>query len=422
MLKGQLGRGRRVAAQLRPSALAGSSQILGLLQFILLLNGVGAGAPSDAYIYIYNWSLLPIHMVLVGVMYPLWLRGRVFSVQREQLTFLLLALMAELLAVTGATVLFFLGKSYEQLALHTLLLALQAAFSVYGWAAALRIASTGNSDWLSSVTLLPSLFACVLLVVVPSNDLPGRVTVLCTGLLAGAVAYLIALWVFQGTALSGGAGAAITPGKISGEGGRFDAVWFGAKSITGFGSGIALQSMAATLAPSALTSVGIISRLVGGFSTVVTNTVLPRLIHRKSDSSAGAFRYGWILIYGTAGAFSICALAAVIVPVQYVSWAMIILAWILSASISASMQRVASKFYPAYLSAVSILVATAMPVGLLLITISGHLSVRLVLGAYCLTDLVVGVVICFVLKRPALGVSALLVGGVSLTVGLVFVS
>ncbi len=52
--------------------LAGLTQVLGLLQLLLLVRGAPS-TESDTYFYLITWAQLPTQILLSGFVYPTWL-------------------------------------------------------------------------------------------------------------------------------------------------------------------------------------------------------------------------------------------------------------------------------------------------------------------------------------------------------------
>lgn len=302
--------------------------------------------------------------------------------------------------VLGAVLLSAFGNGYPEIWSHTTLLALAGVVMTVCWAGALRASALGNADWLSSVTLMPSLVACVLLLVVPSPELSVRVTGLSWGMLVGSLLYLFAMVVKAPEYFYGGLSSThvVPSDRDSGSG----AVWFGAKSVAGYGSGMLLQSVAATLPPSGLTLIGILTKIVGGFSTIVTNTILPRVVHKNSTSALGVYRYGWILVWSLGLVVACCAVMTFFYDSKFLYMAMIVCCWILAAAISASMQRVAIRFFPPHLSVVSIALSIVVPVFALIAAFTVGIDLKSIISAYVAVEFLIGMVMCIVLRKYAL--------------------
>lgn len=399
---------------MRPSVLAGMSQGLGLLQLLLLLQGVGAGPESDAFFLIFGWGQLPTQIILLGVLYPLWLRKAYVSVATQRSFILLAGIGGAIFSVGSAVFLVMLDKGYPSIWLHASILAAFSFCSACGWAFSLHTASRGNADWLSSVSLLPSLFACAVLMALVREDLSLRVTGLAGGFLAGSLGFLLILHRSGLTRLPVVEAASPIGGVDRDRG----SIWFGLKSTTGYGAAMLMQSVTATLPATALTLVGVVSRVVGGFSTIVTNTILPRLVHSESNSADAGLKYGWISVAISSGIGSIAIAGGLVFGSEFWAYALIACAWICASSLSASVQRVALRFLPPRYSLVSIVVAFGVPTALVVATVLGASSLAVVLCSFVLLDLAIAVILCVLLGKRLLAICAVMACAFLLATGI----
>ena len=392
-------------------ALAATSQALGLLQLILLFHNVPSGRASDAYFYLYNWGLLPTQMILLGVVYPLWLRSVPLGRLRVARIVAGVSTASGAAALLATFILVLLGKGYHGIWLHAALLAGVGAVAAVGWAGALRSAALGRPAWLSSVTLLSSLFACLALAA-PASNLGDRVTRMCVGLLVGSAVFAVLVILLGTRATRDETLSVVRPG--SNEPG-----WYLLKSVIGYGAAISLQSMTASLATSSLSSLNIVIKVVSGFSTVVTNTILPRLVHSSSSSADDAFGYGWSVLY-LASALGLAAGGAEIaLGGRYPALGLIIAAWILASSLSVSSQRVALRFFPASYSAISVGAGLVIPLTVGVLSLLGRLSLSTVLVAYVSLDLVVGVALSAIMGGRRLALASAIVASVMTVCGVI---
>ncbi|MCK5749808.1 MAG: hypothetical protein KAH44_26570, partial [Oricola sp.] len=189
---------------------------------------------------------------------------------------------------------------------------------------------------------------------------------------------------------------------------RRDTLWFGTKAVTGYGAGVALQSVASLLPASSVTIIGILSRLVSGFSTTVTNALLPRLVNARSSGKSAAQNYCYVVLLFTTlvnAALMIPVVLGVGFSVGQVSLAIIAVTWIGGSSASAVIQRLAIRFHSSVASWVSIVVSIAVPASLGIILVTGNLNLLVVVVGFVLLDVAVGLGTALLLKEFQLSVA-----------------
>lgn len=199
-------------------------------------------------------------------------------------------------------------------------------------------------------------------------------------------------------------------------GSRRSTGWFAAQAIAGYSSLLVLQSMTASLPGSSLSQLGTIQRVQTGLSGVVVNATLPRLVHQDSDSRGREVRRFLRML----SIWTVIASAVVTIVVNSMGFGFsglvpTIGALFLGATINASVKRVAARFLPASLAWLTIVVSVLVAVAAVLLR--DALSLDMVLGLYCILEIVPGVAIAFVLGWWRLGAMYGCLVGVGLAVG-----
>lgn len=389
----------RVSLFFRSSGLAALSQAAGLLQYVLLVAATGANSHTDAFFFINAWVLFPSQVILFGWLYPRWLRARIGLHLSDRNWIYLSALLSLFFGFGAAAILVVFRGNDNSAWLYAGLLGLNGIVQSFTTAAALYISSSGHAEWLASVSLFASLIACFALLMAALFDL-DKTMFMCAGLIAGNGIFLLLL-IMRREQLR----VLISSSPISEHHpilGRSDSAWFLTKSAAGYGAALVLQTAAAALPLSSLTVLGLISKVVSGFGSILTNALLPRFVHRNSTNDYSASAYLWVVATGSLMiAFPVSYIAAQFNP-AWSSYSLTGLAWAVSASLNAVSQRVASKFLPARIALSSIVVSFALPAVFLLGSVVSPLGLSDVLRAYVLLDLVAGILFTIFLRRYCL--------------------
>ncbi|MCM3485084.1 hypothetical protein [Kocuria rosea] len=382
--------------QSKYSFLSLASQALGLLQVALLIWPDGGGLASDAYFLLTAWGMFPAQIILFGVMFPLWLRNGATREGTAIIAVFCVVLAAGLATIGSMVFLISAGKHYDLLLFHTIVFTVYCVLQTVNTAFALRSASTGNALWLSILTLPSSVCACTLLIF-SNQELSSATSLLGIGLCIGSVIYtglFIATGTHNGLRVDSVRTGAQPPGSDPRVGPpRGDSLWFFGKSVSGYGAGLFLQTVAATLPQSSLTTISVVSKIVGGFTSVVTSTNLPRLINAttKNDYAVTRFvhRFLW---FGSVFSFIVVGIHVWFAG-RGAGIVLIAMMWLVVATISATEQRVYLRFRSARWSSVSIFVSAAVVIFSLVLAGRGYLNVSVVLGLYVLLDFMVALVL-----------------------------
>lgn len=390
-----------------PSFLAAVGQALGLAQLGLLASG-GLGRQTDAYFFLATWILIPGQMLTAGMLYPVWLRGR--AVKRRSEVFWLSAVPAvsALSAMVAGIVFVHLTGGYETVWLDAGLASVWGAAAATVLGRTLKQSSLGNPTWLAASNVIPNLFGCLVLLLFLMT---GSSSLMVTGLLAaqalGCCVYLAIVWSKAETPEVVRPGVAI--GVLGGAGG-----WFFLQAFVGYGAILAVQTQAATLAAAALSIVGLVSRVTSALNNLVTNAILPRLIHVDSSDARPVLVY---LQRTTYAAVLVCAvnLAALRLGVAsaLVVAASITTAWFCACTINMGMKRLAARQLDPRISSLSAGLNFIVPVVMLAFTATGALNVAIVLIGLVLLDFLPGLALALVTRRLKLGAFCFLAVGLS---------
>jgi hypothetical protein len=392
--------------------LAGVTQLLGLGQIALLLWPHGASEETNAYFLMATWTQLPVQVILIGLMYPVWLRGVGLARTQSRNWVVAVPLLSAIAALVAALFFRALSGAYPLLVMHSLLFATIGVLSAVAWAGAVRLSAEGKPGWLASVTLMANLVSCACLVGLNPDTSGGRVTALLVGQTIGwliGIAILAVnnpgiyrqIWTSHATSQGGPRGRA--------DRGNY---WYLVQASAGYGSNLAIQTQTAALPSTALSTLGVFTRILAGMSALTTNAILPRLVHSTSLNASAVYRYIRIsLLAATSVGLLLLALAASDIAHGALAL-MVIPGWFAATSLNAAMKRVAVRELPPRVAWISTTANLAMPIVVVSCAAFGRLSFGLVLGATIALDLLPGVALALILKQRKIAlISALLTVG-----------
>jgi hypothetical protein len=390
----------KVITLFRASGFAAVSQGLGLLQYIALLAITGATQSTDAFFLLAAWTAFPAQAVLFGALYPHWLRSPHSSPDRDRRWILAASIGSGLLGLAAAGFLILMNRSVDSLWLLTILVSLGAVLGAAAAASALLRAAEGTSEWLAALTL-PASVGALLMLGLASVTGWDPVVCMALGIAAGNAAYLVLIKLRARP-------AATIPaeGTPQVEVSTRDNAWFLAKSVTGYGGGLVLQTTAATLPASNLTILAVASKVVGGFAAVLTNALLPRFVHRDSRDGRAAVNFMWLVLAGGLALAIPLVVLAVSQPHPWVSYSLVTIAWVVAATLNSVAQRLAYRFLPANVAGVSVAISIVLPFAVVTVAILASVNLAVILAAYVVLDLSIGFVCALLLKRPFLAFSA----------------
>lgn len=402
--------------------LAGITQLLGLGQIALMLWPSGASQATNAYFLMATWTQLPVQVILIGLMYPVWLRGLGHSSSQSRAWIGATPLLSIAAALIAA--LFFRGLSghYPMLITHAALFGVIGVLSAVAWSGAIKLSSEGKPGWLASVTLAANLLACVCLVAFNPSTSGGRVTALLVGQTVG---WLVGIAVIA--ACNPGVYAAIWSGlplpnaltERTSDRGNY---WFLMQASAGYGAHVTIQTQTAALPSTELSTLGVFTRVLAGLSALTTNAILPRLVHSGSLNSFAVYRYVRISSLATlVAALTLLMLGASgWVPLAFAL--MVIPGWFAAVSLNAAMKRVAVRRLPPKVAWISTTANLSMPVVVVALAAVGHLSFGLVLGATVALDLLPGVALALILRQRRIALISTLLSVSCVAVGVLAIA
>lgn len=378
-------------------ALSVGSQVLGLAQLLLLLSD-GAGRPTDAYFYMLSWSTVPVQVLLVGTYYPLLLRGKGPSRLRERVLMWAAIGSGVLLVAVAFTLYRLLTGAMDGLVAIAIALAAMAVASVPAWHSALRDSASGNPKWLSGVTLLPSVGAILALLAAHQLSLSGRVAAMLIGQAAGFAIYRVARHVYAPPVHEHP--PALASKTDNADSANSASSWLLAQAVVAYGSSIWIQTVATALPDAGLTTLGVTAKIVAAGSTLVSNAVLPVVLHRSSSSKRGVIYFSWCVL--VLGGLTSVAIAFVPVKREYEVIALLSTLWLAAIVFNAAMHRLAYRFHSPRFALITIVVSVIVPIVLLASTQWHDLSISQVVVAFIALDLLSGVVFALLMRLPLL--------------------
>ncbi len=209
-------------------------------------------------------------------MYPVWLRGVGLARKQSRGWIVATPLMSAVAALIAALFFYGLSGDYPMLTVHAFLFGVIGLLSTIAWAGAIKLSSEGKPGWLASVTLAANLLACVCLVVFNPSTSGGRVSALLAGQVAGWVVGITVL-----TARNRGVyqkiwSANSSPGDAIPTGSDRANYWYLVQASAGYGSILTIQTQTAALPSTALSTLGVFTRVLAGLSALTTNAILPQ--------------------------------------------------------------------------------------------------------------------------------------------------
>lgn len=355
------------------SALA---QLLGFAQIVVLLWDTGPSTESDFYFLLFAWTQLAHQLVLAGVVYPAWLRGRGASATGLRWLATSAVPLSAVSSFAGLLVWTSSARELDSAALISVLFAVQGGLAATYWIGAFWLSAQGVSVFASGATLLPNLLAVALGVggvLLSAERVPLLILGQCIGFLGGITILILS---------RGNVWREAWSWEASGDqmGTVRDPVlfWFSAQASAGYGTLLVLQSVTAGLPGNSLSVLGVVQRVQTGLGGVVVNATLPTLLHSSTTSGAMEVRrFLRQLLIGTLVMVAVVTVVLRSFEVQY-SWAVpAVGSLFLAASLNASVKRVAARFLPTRLALVTVMVSVA--VGVLAVVLRADLTLQLVL-------------------------------------------
>jgi hypothetical protein len=390
---------RRQLVHFRAPVVSGVSQLVGLIQIVLLTRGGAAGLATDTYFFLFNLSLLPVQILLAGLLYPTLLnqtlghsRSRLIHWVRLGTPFLCVVAVA-----LGAGWLWHLNKFPSDLYFLMALCALNGFISAHIWYHCLEIAIEGRALWLAGVALPANLIAC-LAIAKAWDPASLRATLMVAGLVLGNV-MLLSYMTLTGRTRHPEADHLAAPTRSH----TLGSIWFLAKSITGYASLNIVQALALLLPAASLTLVSVMTRIVGSFSTTVISSMLPRFVNRYSDSQTAVKRFlrwmtGVLLV-----PFVVVALLGLAAHIPYAPYPTLVAAWILASSMNVAAQRMAYRFLAPSASVLSIASAIVVILFLCIVATTSWFTLHVLLLGSLALDAIPASCLLWTLRERLMG-------------------
>lgn len=378
-----------------------ASQLVGIIQLLLLLLRVGANDATDAYIYLFNMGMLPTQILTVGVVFPMLLNTDRLTRRAAAWAKYVVPLLSMISVVLASTWIWSNGRLGTQLIPIVCASALNAYFQACVWSRAIGAEAGGDATWISGIAI-PANVLAVIALCLPLSGIQ-LVTAMVTGLTVGNAALLVAMRARRVGDASIRDLPDARPPRSRAE------LWFLTKSIVGYGGLAAIQSLAVLLPPSTLTFLAVAAKLVAAIVATFVNAVLPRFVHQRSDELQPAMRFLVWLYVGTAGIG-----AAVIVgtwasyPAMMLSGVTVAL-WLVGAVANAVAQRAAFRFLPPSASRATLIVLPAIALLSVASSLSPNFSVGTLLCAYAVIDAATASLLLLALRQQRLAFVSMVV-------------
>ncbi|KAF2413430.1 hypothetical protein B1729_09935 [Microbacterium sp. B35-04] len=355
-----------------------ASQGIGVLQLLTLLARVGANETTDAYLYLFNMGMLPTQIIVVGVLFPMLLNKHKMTSRLAERIRVSTPVLAIVLVGAGTFWMWLNGRMESTLFPVVLAVAINAFFQSCVWIRAVSAEAIGDPRWMAAVALPSNALALVVLLLpIPGDYL---VTSMVAALALGNIALLITQTV-RGVGTQSWTTLSRDPNAKS-----LGAGWFLTKAGVGYGGLAVIQSLAVALPPSALTILSVATKIVGSVVATFVNAVMPRIVHRDTNTVRPAMRF---LAFAYVGAgcigLTLVGAAAAFRP-DFLQLAAITGLW-LAASVGNSVaQRAAYRFLPANASRITIVVVPAVAALAITSSFAKNFQLETLVSAYAAID------------------------------------
>ena len=356
-----------------------ASQIIGLMQLLLLVFRTGASNATDSYLYLFNMGMLPIQVLIVGIMYPRLLNNARITAVGVRRIGVLAPIVSVMLVVAGSAWIALQGRWDAGILLIASLCAVNAAIQAVAWFHAVSAEAGGNPIWTAAVALPANLLATLVLVLPWADTQSATVAMLIALVVGNAVLVVLMRAKRVGHDVRT---AKFEPQVIETSGGTG---WFFSKAAAGYVGQALLQTVAVTLPPASVTILNFAVKIVGAVSATMVNAVMPRLVHQTTETPSASRRFLNLLLL-TLASFGLIAVGVIAIwwP-AYMVPAIAVLLWVLAAAAAAVAQRMAFRFLKPNASAVSIVVIVVIVV--IALILSGNPGFPLVFLICCYVGL-----------------------------------
>jgi hypothetical protein len=382
--------------------------LMGMAQLALLLFRVGANEATDAYFYLFNLGLIPIHGIIVGVMYPALLNEERLSRRNLAIIRWLTPLICLAIVGSGAGWLWVNDRLGKGLAPIAALCLINSIVQARLWYRAVAAEAGGKASWIAGVALPPNAVATIALLI-PWQSANTAMSAMMGGLLLGNIALLTVM-------ARRGIGDAIIARRASTRSSGQGLFWFSSVASAGLIGRTVLQSLAVLLSPSSITLLNVAFKIVGSLSATFVNTTMPLLVHAESDSPRLGRRFLRVVTVVAAAIATVALPSVQFLHAEYFLPAIVIAAWLIGSSAAAVANRMSYRFLTPRATGARSIPVLGLIIGLAVL--STHLpgfSLIVLLCAYAAIDGANATLLLWALKdRLMSAVNAALVLGVML--------
>lgn len=325
-------------AVIRGPLAATASQAVGLLQIGLLLLRGGATDETDTYFYLFTAGLTPVHILVVGVMYPLLLNAQPIS-QRGLARIRVAAPITAAAFVAGGCLWIARARQLdEHLLTIAVILAVNAILQGCLYFRAVAAEAGGDALWTAGIALPANACACAALLW-PWEDSSAATTAMVVGLVVGNAVLLVVVTRRR-------IGQAVLDRAPTVTARHRGSLWFFAKSAVGYLSTTVLASLAVLLPASGVTVLALANRVVGALVTTLINAVMPVFVHQSTEGPEATRRLlrGLTVGLGAVGTVVVAGVGAAAAP--QVTNTVVVVLWVVASAAAAVSQRMAYRFLP----------------------------------------------------------------------------
>jgi len=375
---------------LKGPGLSLGSQIVGLVQLLLLLWRAGANEATDAYFYLFSLGMLPIQVLIVGVMYPLLLNTERISrkgIRRVQWTTPTLSVV---LMLGGAGFLYANGRLPLELLPLAGMSLINAFVQALLWFRSVTAEAGGNPRWNAAIAL-PANALALLTLLIPFDSPAIVVTTMVAALVTGNLLLLA-------FAIRGRIGADVIAAAPEMPAKGRGAHWFFAKATVGYVGLVILQSLAVLLPPSTVTILNVGAKIVGSIAATFVNAVMPVIIHHQTESIGPSKRFLRGLVGILAGLSILAVFVVATLDGSLLVQAICVGLWIVASTSAAIAQRMSFRFLPPSASRITIVTVPLVVLLALASSIAPGFQLVVVLCAYATLDGITATFLLFALR------------------------
>jgi hypothetical protein len=379
-----------VRSILRGPGLSLGSQIVGLMQLLLLLWRAGANEATDAYFYLFSLGMLPIQVLIVGVMYPLLLNTERISRRSIRRVQWITPTLSVALMIGGAGFLYANGRLPLELLPLAAMSLINAFVQALLWFRSVTAEAGGNPRWNAAIAL-PANALALLTLLIPFDSPAVVVTTMVAALVTGNLVLLV-------FAIRGRIGADVIAAAPEMPAKGRGAHWFFAKATVGYVGLVILQSLAVLLPPSTVTILNVGAKIVGSIAATFVNAVMPVIIHHQTESIDPSKRF----LRGLVGILAGFSVLAVVVVATFdgslLIQAVCVGLWIVASTSAAIAQRMSFRFLPPSASRITIVTVPLVVLLALASSIAPGFQLVIVLCAYAALDGITATFLLFALR------------------------